>query len=215
MIYDVATYFQYDKANNLKTLLNKIAENASIDFDEWFRKYFYLRYCNHDGLTWWGQYLNQEQYILVPDPQYKIILNKLNQAYFNLHHSPITFNHGNLYNGKMILVEFTNEEFRLILMNAWLKTYYACTIGNLYMFLSDFFKKLPDMKYKDTKWYITTIARENAPDFWWIEYYPAFAPEDEKWAELFRSRRAGGDSVIMPIPNDVQWDVRLKEVTEK
>lgn len=206
---NVSTYLQYGSAYNLKTLLNAIADNTTIDFDAWFRKYFDLRVCGKDGLVWWGEYLNQQQYITVKKLFKNITTNAFDATVFAEFYVPDNFNDGNWYNNQSGLAFFSDEEFRLILMNAWLKTYYGCTIGNLYEFLSNFFKRLPNMPFKDTQWEINTITRPNLPEFWEINYYPAFTGDSGKWEALFQEKKSNGDSLILPIPNDVEWKLQL------
>lgn len=216
---NVSTYLQYGSAHNLRAFFNAIVPNATIDFDAWYREYFDLRYCGHDGLIWWGEYLGQQPYVTVENT-YKNISwvadesqkdTIINSAFWKKNLSPNNFNNGNWYNEQKHIEYFSDEEFRIILINAWLKTYWACTLGNLYDFLNNFFKVSDYNPFPTIEWNIVTITRPNLPEFWWLEYKPSFDADSNRWNSLFTQKKPNGDSIILPVPNDVEWGIRLME----
>lgn len=230
MEFDVKTYVQYDKATKFKILMNALLRDSWLDFDAFFDKYFNLLNFDGDswGLRWWGSphMLDMQQYIAISKYYENIswnILDKQSQSYIAFK-TPNNFNNGNWNGGQKILQYFDDKEYRQILINKYKKTYYSCALGNLFIFLNSFFddynkyySKHDETKLKRISFHIEVIRRYKTdgnplPSFWRIHHDVKFDDDAKKnlmWIALFEKKTTDGDSLILPIPMNVEWEMTL------
>lgn len=219
---NIKFYVQFTNSERMKKLFNQLVNDSWLDFDAIFMQKFNLFTCDNWGLQWWGNrdMLDMPQYIPIRDMYQNITTNFVHRpvtedSYWEKYETPANFFRGNWYNNQKIVKYFNDEDYRIILINKFKQTYYACTLGNLYEFLNSFFQRLPDTDIKKNIKFKIKVERRTyngnpIPSFWRIIYNHDFdnnAEINEMWVELFKKTNSSGNSIIMPIPNDVQWDI--------
>ena len=229
---DIQVYPQYTNATKFKTLMNAIIRDSWLNFEDFFNLKFNLLTCDHEGLEWWGNQhiLDMQQYITIPKYRRNITTNYFSGAdtpFWVLCKTPNNFNNGNWYNNQVVLKYFRDEEYRQILLNKFKKTYYSCTLGNLFIFLNKFFQYYnfvddkdhiidnQEAEYRKTiKFRIEVTRRINdkgtpTTSFWTLYHDKPFSVDypdkNEMWVELFNKKSNDGDSLILPIPMNVEW----------
>lgn len=235
---EIPLYAQYGEAECLQRFINKLVPNCIIDREQFYNDKFNLLTCDGEGLDFWGELLGQPRSIYSPYisniigyaptpvnlkyPEQTSIrpFNQLTRSYDGI---------GTYYNNQVVKTDFTDAEYRIVLINAFILQYTACTLGNLIDYLYYFFnfanrtqiKSLYQAEYQvleskyynpnyDMKWRVDVVNLANGYEKWVIYYDKPFveAPDKQNWLLLFSQHVGYGGSRIMPIPIDVQWELK-------
>lgn len=231
---DIPLYAQYGQAECLSKFINIIVSKCFIDRNKFFNDYYNLMTPVTDTpdeitqirLDWWGSLLNQSQYNYSPyinniigynekpvrllPPKTSILpLNIVNRSYDGI---------GTYYNNQVKRTMFTLKEYRILLINAYKLQYTACTLGRLLDYLKNFFneKLVGDNPNKSMKWKINIITKPNGREIWEIVHNLPFINEtgldNQNWYLLFSTKTGYGGNRIMPLPVNVQWEIKQENI---
>jgi hypothetical protein len=220
---DIPLYAQYGQAEYLSKFINIIISKCFIDRNKFFHDYYNLMTPVTDTpdditqirLDWWGSLLNQSQYNYSPYINNIIGYNQIpvfikNYYFVNRSYDGV----GTYYNNQVKRTEFTLKEYRILLINAYKLQYTACTLGRLLDYLNNFFNAelVGDNPNSAMKWKINIITKPNGREKWEIVHDLPFINEtgldNQNWYLLFNTKTGYGGNRIMPLPVNVQWELK-------
>jgi hypothetical protein len=134
-------YIQYDKATNLKALIDGLKPILSIDEEEFYNHCFNIQTGSGDCLDNWGRILNFSRGIKT-DPNDRKVFGFYNGTGSFLN-PPSNFNNGNWYKQAIPIIQnLTDDAYRQVLQLVYLSQISNGSVGNISKILNYYYQKI-------------------------------------------------------------------------
>ena len=138
-------YIQYDKATNLKALIDGLKPILSIDEEEFYNHCFSIQTGSGECLDDWGRILNFGRGIKT-DPNDRKVFGFYNGTNSFLN-PPANFNNGNWYKPSIPIIQnLTDEAYRQVLQLVYLSQISNGSVGNISKILNYYYQKISMFK---------------------------------------------------------------------